>query len=190
MAIFPNLRSLCSNLGGIDPEKLYRATLTRSSRGSTKSFSSVNVKSVRERWLKMSMRAKFLNQNFVADFKCFTATETRLSSDLWGSMGSCTPLPGFLKPSLHNYQHHLDRFCDLPPKIKPSYVRIHFCLKRGFLSFQNKHASVHCVYESFWPVCTRENAMVTEMVQYSTEVLLTLHKAFKVNLQFMKKKGK
>ena len=32
MAIFPNLclwrRSLCSNLGGIDPEKLYRATLT------------------------------------------------------------------------------------------------------------------------------------------------------------------
>ena len=33
MAIFPKLcfwrRSLCSNLGGIDPEKLYRATLTR-----------------------------------------------------------------------------------------------------------------------------------------------------------------
>ena len=31
MAIFPKLslwrRSLCSNLGGIDPEKLYRATL-------------------------------------------------------------------------------------------------------------------------------------------------------------------
>ena len=54
-------RSLCSNLGGIDPEKLYRATLTRSSRGSTKSFSSVNVESVGERWLKMSMRAKFLN---------------------------------------------------------------------------------------------------------------------------------
>ena len=31
MAIFPNLclwrRSLCSNLGGIDPGKLYRATL-------------------------------------------------------------------------------------------------------------------------------------------------------------------
>ena len=31
VAIFPNLclwrRSLCSNLGGIDPEKLYRATL-------------------------------------------------------------------------------------------------------------------------------------------------------------------
>ena len=186
MAIFPNLRSLCSNLGGIDPEKLYRATLTRSSRGSTKSFSSVNVKSVRERWLKMSMRAKFLNQNFVADFKCFTATETRLSSDLWGSMGSCTPLPGFLKPSLHNYQHHLDRFCDLPPKIKPSYVRIHFCLKRGFLSFQNNMRR----YESFWPVRTREKAMATEMVQYSTEILLTLHKAFKVNLQFMKKKGK
>ena len=33
VAIFPNLclwrRSLCSNLGGIDPEKLYRATLKR-----------------------------------------------------------------------------------------------------------------------------------------------------------------
>ena len=33
MAVFPNLcllrRSLCSNLGGIDPEKLYRATLMR-----------------------------------------------------------------------------------------------------------------------------------------------------------------
>ena len=33
VAIFPKLcfwqRSLCSNLGGIDPEKLYRATLTR-----------------------------------------------------------------------------------------------------------------------------------------------------------------
>ena len=33
LAIFPNLclwqRSLCSNLGGIDPEKLYRVTLTR-----------------------------------------------------------------------------------------------------------------------------------------------------------------
>ena len=32
MSIFPNLRlwrrSLCSNLGGIDPEKLYRATLS------------------------------------------------------------------------------------------------------------------------------------------------------------------
>ena len=32
MAIFPKLslwrRSLCSNLGGIDPEKLYRATLS------------------------------------------------------------------------------------------------------------------------------------------------------------------
>ena len=32
VAIFPNLclwrRSLCSNLGGIDPEKLYRATLS------------------------------------------------------------------------------------------------------------------------------------------------------------------
>ena len=32
VAIFPNLclrrRSLCSNLGGIDPQKLYRATLT------------------------------------------------------------------------------------------------------------------------------------------------------------------
>ena len=31
VAMFPNLRlwrrSLCSNLGGIDPEKLYRATL-------------------------------------------------------------------------------------------------------------------------------------------------------------------
>ena len=44
VAICPNLclwrRSLCSNLGGIDPEKLYRATLTRSIRGSTKSFSS------------------------------------------------------------------------------------------------------------------------------------------------------
>ena len=53
VAVCPNLclwrRSLCSNLGGIDPEKLYRATLTRSSRGSTKSFSSVNVESVRER---------------------------------------------------------------------------------------------------------------------------------------------
>ena len=43
----------------------------------------------------MSMGAKFLNKYSVADFKCFTATETRLSSDLWGSMGSCTPLPGF-----------------------------------------------------------------------------------------------
>ena len=53
VALFPNLslwrRSLCSNLGGIDPEKLYRATLTRSSRGSTKSFSSVNVETVGER---------------------------------------------------------------------------------------------------------------------------------------------
>ena len=33
VAIFPNLclwrRSLCANLGGIDPEKLYRATLTK-----------------------------------------------------------------------------------------------------------------------------------------------------------------
>ena len=33
VAVFPNLclwrRSLCSNLGGIDPEKLYRATLTQ-----------------------------------------------------------------------------------------------------------------------------------------------------------------
>ena len=33
VAIFPNLcfwqGSLCSNLGGIDPEKLYRATLTK-----------------------------------------------------------------------------------------------------------------------------------------------------------------
>ena len=33
MAIFPNLslwrRRLCSNLGGIDPEKLYRATLNK-----------------------------------------------------------------------------------------------------------------------------------------------------------------
>ena len=32
VAIFPKLclwrRSLCSNLGGIDPEKLYRSTLT------------------------------------------------------------------------------------------------------------------------------------------------------------------
>ena len=61
------------------------------------------------------------------------ATETCLSFDLWGSMGSCTPLPSFLKPSLHNYQHRLDRFCDRPPKIKAPYVRIHFCLKRGFL---------------------------------------------------------
>ena len=42
-------RRLCSNLGGIDPDKLYRATLTRSSTVSTKSFSSVKVESVRER---------------------------------------------------------------------------------------------------------------------------------------------
>ena len=49
----------------------------------------------------MSMRAKFHNKYFVADFNYFTATGSRLSSDLWGSMGSCTPLPGFSSLALY-----------------------------------------------------------------------------------------
>ena len=45
-----------------------------------------------------------------------------------------------------------------------------------------------CVCESFLPVRTRENAMVTEMVQYSTVVLLTLHKAFRITIFEEKRK--